>query len=158
MKLKVITFYFENLDEISISGDHIGVISIPEIRKQYFGCGERVQMIDIAPQFYIEIHKDANGTYREFGLADCQRNIFDRLSHGDITEIEIEFDRGLLPNKIHCIKMNWNEANDYININQKSVISNLGHLHILIDKRRTMRQVISSEIMNSEDDMKNHFK
>lgn len=158
MKIKSITFFFENLDEISISGNYIGIISIPEERKQYFGNGEHIRMIHIAHQFYIEIHKDANGTYREFGLYKCGRNIFERLSYGDITEIEIEFKRRFLPNKIQRIHIDWNDENNYINFNQKSVVSSLGHLHILIDKHKTMRQVINQRTMNSEEDMKSHFE
>ena len=93
MKLKNITFTFENCDMITIDGKYIGGFLVDEIKTsiQRVACNAIIRM-DIAKVIAIEIHKDANKERSSFDFWDCNDDknmIFDRfLEYNDITRVE----------------------------------------------------------------------
>ena len=94
MRLKNITFVFENCDTITIDGKYIGDFLVADLKTEIrrIACNA-IERMDIAGTIAIEIHKDANKEYYQFGQNQYEKfktKVFDRLADNDITSIEFE--------------------------------------------------------------------
>ena len=118
MKLKNITFTFENCEMITIDGKYIGSFLVDEIKTsiQRVACNAIIQM-DIAKVIAIEIHKDANKYTNTFGR---KLMAFDRfLEYDDITSIEFELvEHSLLKirDNLSDFSLNTMKVEDFPNI------------------------------------------
>lgn len=172
MKIKEITLFLENCDSITFDGKYIGDFNIEDIRTSIsrIACNA-VEKIDTAHHLSIEIHKDANIPYYEFEqdqYEDFKKLPFDRLTcFNDITQIGIILTESYPEDNInpkeekYYYHINWSGDSDYDNSSQKSYISTLGHLYIVIDdelnQNKTFNDYFLPEIIDDEQYMSFHM-
>ena len=132
MNIKKITFILENCEVIEIDGKYIGEICVNKIKERITRIAvNAVEAYKECGEFYIEIHKDANGVYPATSNP-IPLGIFDRLTdYNDITHIEIECDNG----EVYEYFTKWGGDSDYINKLQDSYIGDQGTLYIKIGKK-----------------------
>lgn len=163
MRLKEITFTFENCDYLKIDGKYVGDFVVDDIKTSIrrVACNAIMKM-DSANTFAIEIHKDANKERYAFDQTDCDRfkeMVFDRFTqYNDITHIDFELeetyvDEGQIPKvESYSYYLNWTGDSDYSNESQKSLISKCGNLYIYVGKNN-LEDYFPSEIIDDEDTM-----
>ena len=166
MKLKQITFHFENLESITIDGKYVGYFLVDEL-STYFArtaCNSFDKM-DVANVFAIEIHKDANKEYYAFGQMDCEDckcMTFDRVTgYNDITSIQFEMVRECSEYTSVAEKydylVHWAGDSDFINEAQINYISQDGHLYIVIAEGKTIEDFFDKEDIDDSEYMDFHF-
>ena len=90
MRLKEITFHFENCDCLTIDGKYIGNFHVGDIKTVIYriACNS-IRQMDVVHEFAIEIHKDADKSHYPLGIKEYKQSVFDRLTEwDDITSIE----------------------------------------------------------------------
>lgn len=160
MKLKEITLVLENCECITIDGKYIGDFLVEDIRTsiQRIACNA-IDKMDVAYTFAIEIHKDANKLHSEFD----RKPIFDRLiSWDDITSIQFELfqdyvEDGQEPIVEHYdYYVHWTGESNQENDSQKSYISNVGNLYIVIADGKGIEAFFDKEAIDHEEHMDFH--
>ena len=161
MILKRITFVLENCDCITIDGKYIGDFLVEDIRTsiQRIACNA-INKMDVAHTFAIEIHKDANKVRHLFGCEEDKELTFDRFtSYNDITQIELELtndyvEEGQEPIVEHYhYYIHWVGDDDYVNEAQKSYISNVGNLYIVVADGKNIEDFFYKEQIDNHDHM-----
>ncbi len=168
MKLKQITFTFENLDSITIDGRYVGEFLVDDIQTKIerTACNS-IDRIDIANTFAIEIHKNANKERYVFNQnqdEDLRQMTFDRLELSeDIASIQFEleeicFEDGQTPCVDHySYYIDWVGDSDYSNEAQSNYISKDGHLYIVIAKGKSIEDFFNFENINDSEYTAFHF-
>lgn len=161
MRLKEITFVLENCDHITIDGKYIGDFLVEDIRTsiQRIACNA-INKMDTTHTFAIEIHKNANKERCPFGFKECKELTFDRLtSYDDITSIEFELVENYIEDGREPIVehynyyVHWTGESNYINESQKSYISNVGNLYIVIADGENIEDFFDKEAIDDEEYM-----
>lgn len=135
MRLNYVLFYFGNGDCVTIDGKHVGRFFVDETRHTINRASvESFEIMDVAHQFGIEIHKDANVDFYEFDEKDTEPvKLFDRLKENDLAAVQFE----LMDEENQATEYNfyfpWDENDEYTNLNQETLQSQFGHLYITID-------------------------
>lgn len=170
MKLKYITFCFENCDRITIDGKYIGDFVVKDIKTEIRRITTNaIDRIDIADTFAIEIHKDANKERYQFGQIDkpnWKQMTFDRLvKYSDITSIEFELyddcttetEEENVYTEYYFYWVDWTSDSDEINDAQSNYVSKDGHLYIVISADKTIEDFFDKEDIDDSDYMDFHF-
>lgn len=155
MKLKNITFTFENCDMITIDGKYIGNFLVDEIKTsiQRVACNAIMQM-DIAKVIAIEIHKDANKERYPLGCEDCTEMTFDRfLAYDDITSIEFTLD-----DTDYSYYVDWVGDSDMENEAQHSYMSKDNNLYIVISDGKNVEDYFDFEMIDDSEYMDFQFE
>ena len=157
MKLKSITFGFENCEIITIDGKYIGDFLVDDIRTSVsrIACNS-VERMDTTYTFAIEIHKNANQEYSIFGEADQKRMTFDRLQVPDITSIEFELENPYEDGSAtehYYYWVHWTGDNECFNDSEKSYISENGHLYIVISENEEIKDYFDMNVINNADEI-----
>lgn len=161
MKLKEITFIFENCEDITIDGKYVGYFLVEDIRTsiERIACNA-INKIDVAHTFAIEIHKDANKERYPFGLKGHKELTFDRfVAYDDITSIQFELvedyvEDGREPITEHYnYYVHWTGESDQENDSQESCISNVGNLYIVIADGKNIEDFFEKEVIDDEEHM-----
>lgn len=168
MKLKNITFVFENCDFVTIDGKYVGDFLVDDIKTSIsrIACNA-IEKMDTAYTFAIEIHKDANKERYQFGQEQCEdfkQMTFDRFSKvNDITSIQFELEDNYVKEG-ECSKVesydyviHWTGDNDFVNEAQKSYMSECGNLYIVIADGKNIEDFFDVEGINDEYSMDLHF-
>ena len=164
MKLKEITFVLENCDHITIDGKYIGDFLVEDIRTSIsrIACNA-IDKMDVIHTFAIEIHKDANKERYPFGFKEDKELTFDRLvSYDDITSIDFKLiedyvEEGQEPTMEHYhYYIYWTGEDDYTNESQKSYISNVGNLYIVIADGKNIEDFFDKEVIDDEEEVDFH--
>lgn len=166
MKLKQITFYFENCDWIAIDGKYVGDFLVDELHT-YFrrtACNS-IEKVDEANVFAIEIHKDANKERYQFGqnqYDDFKQMTFDRFSKcRDISsisfELEVPIDEETAKLENYGYYLNWVGNSDYENEAQTNYVSKDGHLYIIIAKDKGVEDFFNWDEIDDSGYMDFHF-
>lgn len=165
MRLKNITFVFENCDTITIDGKYIGDFLVSDLKTEIkrIACNA-IERMDIAGTVAIEIHKDANKEYYQFGQNQYEKfktKVFDRLADNDITSIEFELEQSYEgieeKTESYCYYVSWVGESDYYNDAQKCYFSDEGHLYITIAEGKKTEDFFDLEEINDSDSMDFHF-
>lgn len=134
-EVKRITIVLENCETMSIEKEHIGMMLIDDIHAEIARrASNSISKILCSDTVALELRKEANNVpYYPFGCDKTHSGgIFGRLrEYNDITAIEIEYDDG----DTEGIYVAYKSDGDHIgaeNCNQKSFLSNLGNLYIVI--------------------------
>ena len=160
MKLKEITFVFENCDSVTIDGYHVGhfvadniVTSVRRLACNYIG------KMDTVTTFAIEIHRYANITHYPFGCKEFRRTVFDRLEeYNDIVSVMFTIvDENGKEDKYDCY-VDWTGDSEYTNDAQKTYISNAGNMYIVIDKALKIEDMFHLEQINDIDCSNSDFE
>ena len=166
MKLKNITFTFENCDMITIDGKYIGNFLVDEIKTsiQRVACNAIMKM-DIAKVIAIEIHKDANKKRCALGCDNWKQMTFDRfLEYDDITSIEFELveqyvDDGQEPITEHYdYFVDWVGDSDMENEAQHSYVSKDNNLYIVISDGKNVEDYFDFEMIDDSEYMDFQFE
>lgn len=170
MKLKYITFIFENCDNITIDGKYVGDFLVDDIHTSLSRIASNaINKIDTVDTFLIEIHKDANKERYQFdqtNYEDFKQTVFERfLRCTDITGIVLElYDdyNSDTPSEKYSYLLNWyydenNKVAEYINKYENVYLSDLGHLYISISKNKRIKDFFDLESLNDEEYMNFHF-
>ena len=160
MKLKNITFTFENCDMITIDGKYIGNFLVDEIKTsiQRIACNAIMKM-DIAKVIAIEIHKDANKERHPLGCEDCKEMTFDRfLAYDDITSIEFTLDDGDSNCADYDYYVDWVGDSDMENEAQHSYVSKDNNLYIVISDGKNVEDYFDFEMIDDSDYMDFQFE
>ena len=155
--VKEICLVLENCDSITFPANVIGDFRIEKINEEV----ERIAINCIAKVIYansifIEIYKDGNIEYAQFGFLEDQIKKFERLKDSnDITSIEIKYE----DDTVDSYFVDYDESNDGLgapNINEKTYISSYGNLYIVIDKEKELKDFVNLEEIEDEKHM-NYF-
>lgn len=161
MKLKEITFLLENCDDITIDGKYVGDFLVDDIRTSIkrIGCNA-IDRMDVAHTFAIEIHKDANKKRYAFGQKEWEEMTFNRLiDFNDITSIQFELfddyvEDGQEPITEHYYYfVHWTGEDSQENDSQKSYVSKVGNLYIVIADGKNIEDFFYKESIDDSDHM-----
>lgn len=161
MKLKEITFVLENCDHITIDGKYVGDFVVDDIHTSIrrLACNA-IDKMDVAYTFAIEIHKDANKERCAFGQDEWKEMTFDRLlSYNDITSIQFELfddyvEDGEEPITEHYdYFIHWLGEDSDENDAQKSYVSKVGNLYIVIANGKDIENFFDKESIDDSDHM-----
>lgn len=160
MKLKNITFTFENCDMITIDGKYIGNFLVDEIKTsiQRVACNAIMKM-DIAKVIAIEIHKDANKERCALGCDNWKQMTFDRfLEYDDITSIELTLDDGDGNCTDYDYYVDWVGDSDMENEAQHSYVSKDNNLYIVISDGKNVEDYFDFEMIDDSEYMDFQFE
>jgi hypothetical protein len=98
--------------------------------------------MDICESFCIAINSEANKDYYHFENKDedYKQKAFERLSHGDITSVNIIYD----DEAKDSFYVKWTGESDYINESQDTYVSNNGDLFIVISEEYDVKTFFNS--------------
>lgn len=165
MKLKYITFIFENCDSITIDGKYVGDFIVDDIQTSIQRIASNaINKIDTANIFAIEIHKDANKEryqHDQIQIENFKQMTFDRFtSWQDVTSIEFELEDSYeeeerLEHYDYCL--NW--FGDDKNLNQKVYISKCGNLYLVVADSTSKKfcDFFDGEMIDDKEYMDFHF-
>ncbi|MET3209719.1 UNVERIFIED_CONTAM: hypothetical protein ABIC26_002666 [Paenibacillus sp. PvR008] len=148
-KLKEIVFGFENCESLSVEANHIGNFSVTNIKKSIIRHYGDIRFMDTCDTFSIVVNRNANTDYQVSVIEDnnYKQNTFDRLTNGDIVVIDIVYD----DDSKDEIYVRWEGKSDYLNEAQKTYISKLGDLFIVISKEETVESFFEDWGIDSQD-------
>lgn len=154
MKIKTITFTFENCDQITIEGKYIGEFLVSDIHTsiERIACNA-IEKIDRADVISIEIHSDANKERYPFDQTQLQKEtVFERLNKWkDITAIEIKMVGDMdedSETERYYYWVDWVGDDDIHNPAQSTYISELGHLYLVIAEGKGIEDFFNYEYIN----------
>jgi hypothetical protein len=168
MRLKQITFEFENCDAITIDGKYVGDFIVEDIRTEISRIASNsIEKTDTAYSFAIEIHKDANKERYQFDQAhikDFKQMTFDRfMKYDDITNILFELEEnyeceeGIPRCEQYNYYLNWTGESEYENDSQTSYLSKDGNLYIIVANGKCLRDFFDLDAINDSEYMDLHF-
>lgn len=161
MKLKEITFVFENCDAITIDGKYVGAFLVDDIHTSIsrIACNA-IERMDAVHTFTIEIHKDANKERCPLGIEEYKQLTFERFDvYSDITSIQFELiedyvEEGYVPMIEHYdYYIHWTGDDEYENAAQKSYISEVGNLYVVIADGKEIDDFFDKEFIDDADHM-----
>lgn len=168
LKLKHITFIFENCDSITIEGKYIGDFLIDDLETfiHRTACNS-IERVDAANTVAIEIHKDANKERYAFGqdnTDDLKQMTFDRFKeYADITAVQFELEENYIEDEKaartehYDYYVDWVGESDYENEAQKTYLSKTGNLYIVIANEKRLDDFFDLEEVDDERHMDFHF-
>lgn len=155
LKIRDITFVFENCEAITIDGRYIGDFFAENIDTsvQRVACNA-INRIDLVKDFFVEIHKDANKDDGD------QHRIFDRLNDWkNITKIEFELydqyqntDEGY-----YKYYLEWPPEDYPENPYQENYLSKDGNLYISVSKFKGIADYVEFEMIDDPEWADFHF-
>ena len=134
-KIKSISLILENTDSISFNKNVIGYFLMDKIEQGIFRIASNcISKEIISKEIFIEIFKEGNEQYNEMNISNNKKYKFDRLlSCSDITSIEVHYENNDKVEEYYV----YGEYDSYENNNcQKTFISEVGNLYILIDSQK----------------------
>lgn len=149
MKLKSITFIFENCETITVDGKYIGHFVVDNIEKGFYRIASNLfKKSQTANRIVVEIHKNANREEHIFNSENLDKQfIFERLKQGDITHIDFVFEDENGAENFSFVT-NWCGDSDYINEAQKTCESECGHLYLVIEDGKNIEDYFQKEEIN----------
>lgn len=136
MKIRELTFVFENCEFITIDGKYVGGFYLDDIKTRISrtACNS-VDKFDVANSIAIELHKDADRPYMSFG--EEHQSVFERINkHSDITSIEFTLTNDReeegVDEQTYQYYVNWTGDSEYKNAAQSTFVSNLGNLYLIV--------------------------
>lgn len=137
MKLQQIILYFGNGECIAVDGKYVGLFLVDEIKQTISRSSPTsIDVSQVAHQFAIEIHKDANIDIQAFDDPEAEIvKLFDRLQENDLASIYFALIDTDNDNNIYEYEMYlpWDEKDEYVNLNQETLVSKWGHIYITVD-------------------------
>ena len=143
-KVKEIVLVLENCEYINISTKHLANIIIEDIDVSVRRIA--INSIDkqmLAKSIYLEIIKpETIKTLGLFGEDDedslsCSKRV---LQYGDITSVEVIHD----DNSKEVYLVDWNWSNEYINSYQSTKLAKNGNLHVLINRKKNLKDFLDN--------------
>lgn len=145
-----ISLVLENCDSLDIYRKDIGIFYLGGISKSFSRIASNsISESQVASEFYIEIHKDANtNENRDINFSDDEMP-FERIAkHQDITQIGLEFEDGTFDHYL----LNWEGDSDYENEAQTSVVSDVnGSLFIVVSEKENTHTIFEDELLSKEE-------
>lgn len=127
-KLSKVEFGLENCEVISIDGEYIGNFSVRDMKNHINKHYNGIMHMTTCDLFSIAINRNANAKLEAFD--DDERMIFERLSSGDICSVDLIYD----DESKDSFYVDWVGESDYKNEGQKTYVSKLGDLFIVVSK------------------------
>lgn len=144
LKIKEIVLVLENCEYINIPTKHLANIIIEDIDVSVRRTA--INSIDkqmLAKSIYLEIIKPETiktlglfGEYDENGLS-CFKRV---LQYEDITSVEVIYD----DNSKEVYFVDWNWGNEYINSYQSTKLAKNGNLHVLINRKKNLKDFLDN--------------
>ena len=149
--VKSIDIVFENCEEYTFPKEDIGYFEISDIREKIFRCAcNAISKYKTAYCVNIELF-DTNRFQEDCIDRNVVADVFARIAnHNDITQIHIHYKDGTEEQYL----VDYNELNvalDAPNKNQKSYISDLGNLYVVISEKEKLEDVFNKEEINDKD-------
>lgn len=142
-KVKEIVLVLENCEYIKIPTKHLGNIIIEDVdmsvRRTAINAIDKIQT---ANSIYLEIIKpEIIKTLGMFNEDDKESlSCFQRLmQHEDITSIEVAYD-----DSKEEYFVDWDWDSEYINNYQDAQMANNGNLHILINRKKNLKDFLDN--------------
>lgn len=144
-KVKEIELVLENCEYIKIPTKHLGNIIIEDIdtsvRRNAINSIDKEQT---ANNIYLDIIKPE--TIKTIGLfdEDDEESLSSSkrlIQHEDITSVGVIYDDGSKENYY----VDWNWDNEYINSYQDTQLAKNGNLHILINRKKKLKDFLDDE-------------
>ena len=157
--VKSIEFVFENCECLEIEAKYFGVVYLENIQTSIvrIACNSIAKMQTIHSAVF-EIFSEANIEYAPFGSQSDKMVKFDRLvAWDDITQIIMHYEDN--QEEVYYVDYddNGNDGLGAPNKNQKSCISALGNLYLVIEKDKNIGDYFDKDEIDNEeeiDDMK----
>lgn len=161
MRLKDITFNFENCEMITIDGKYIGDFEVSDLTTSIsrIACNA-IDQIDTANTIAIEIHKNADKKYNPFGLKYYYGTIFKRLMADDIASIQFTLENqynDIVKSTTYHYYVDWVGGSNYYNEAQKHHLSKDGNLYLLIKNNAQIEDYFNKEEIDDSEYMNFHF-
>lgn len=154
MNIKSITFNFENCDSLKIDGNFIGDLYAGGANREITKIAvNSFRKIDTINTFFVAINKAANQDrypFNDKNLSRQKETVFKRLSYGDIVSVDFKLvaaDRSP-EHYSYCVK--WKSNNDCINSYQKTFISNIGDMYLIVSDDAKITDFYSTEEMEDK--------
>lgn len=146
LNITKINLTFENCETMDFSPEDFGTFLIADIKEEI----HRVALNCIAKQkiagtVAFEIFGEADTTYDSFG-EESKDTKFARIIHwNDITAIDLTYDNGITEEFFVDYKEKIEGALGSPNVFQKTYVSGLGNLYIVIGKEKNVRDMFPEE-------------
>lgn len=163
MLIRKLELTLENCEVITIDGKYIGHFYAGDIRKEIarMACNW-IGVEEICHSFCVEIHKDADKEYDQFGVESWPSATFKRLTeYNDITGITIYLydqydeengnDESKDASYHYLVHWGGDDDNNCENPLQSSKIAKTGWLYITIGEDMKMEEIFPSEDVDDED-------
>ena len=146
MKLKCLTFEFDNFDVHTIDRRFVDFLSVGGIEAESvrFLDGES-GTIEFAGSVAAEISCKANTVHRNENAGGREYYPFRWLSCGNVSHVSFETEGD---DKVYRYPVRWSD-HPSVNSFQKSFISEHGNMYIVIDKDRGVEDFFNMERINS---------
>ena len=149
--VKSIEFVFENCECLEIEAKYFGGVHLEDIRTSIarIACNSIAKMQTVHSAVF-EIFSEANVEYAPFGNQSDKMVKFDRLAAwDDITQIVVHYEDN--QEEVYYVDYD-DDGNDGLgapNKNQKSCISALGNLYLVIEKDKTIGDYFDEDEMDN---------
>lgn len=144
-KLKEIELVLENCEYIKIPTKHLANIIIEDIdtsvRRNAINSIDKLQT---ANSIYLDIIKPE--TIKTLGLFEvedeeslsCSKRL---IQYADITSVEVVYNNG----SKETYFVDWNWGNEYLNSYQDTQLAKNGNLHVLINRKKKLKEFLDNE-------------
>lgn len=143
--VKEIELTLENCEHIKIPSGHLGNIVIEDIdisiRRNAINSIDKLQT---ANSIYLDIIKpETIKTLRLFdeydeGSPNCSTRL---IKYADITSVEVIYNNG----SKETYFVDWDWDNEYINNYQDTQLAKNGNLHVLINRKKKLKEFLDNE-------------
>ena len=147
MKLKYITFEFDNFDEHTIEGEYVDYLRIEDIQTSFVSCAPGdVDRLDFVGSFSVEINSKANTVHHNPNAGNREYFPFKWLGYGDITQIKFELEDD---DRKYSFPVMWSDTPS-VNDFQKNYISKHGNMYIVINEHKGIEDFFNKELINKD--------
>ena len=149
-----VEFVFENCESFEIEEKHFGSFQISNIETSIYRIAcNAISKMTTAHTIALEIFSEANIEYNPFGSLEANKK-FDRItSWRDITSIILYYDDG----KEESYYVDYIDEHEGAlgteNVNQKSYISSLGNLYLVIASDKNIADFFDTDEIECKDSL-----
>lgn len=155
-EVKSITLVFENCERIVIPRRYIGIIYIEGINVEIarVACNS-ISKVTSAGTIALEIFSEGNGEHKPFGIPQSPpEKMFDRITEcHDITAIDVTYEDDSYESFWTDYEAGSEDGLGAPNIYEKTKVSDLGNLYVVISKNKDIENFFPDEDINDLDNM-----
>lgn len=146
--IEKISLFFENCEEISIPINRIGHFNTAPFTKRNvrLACNSISELIEtnlLVMEINSKINDEIN-LHEDWYSEETKLSVFERILFNDLVGTSFKYDND---DEFETVYVPWGGPSDYTNESMKSMISDSGHLYLVVSNNKEDEELTAKEVV-----------